>query len=325
MSRLDELALVELDRSGVTRIRRPQALPAEESFRAVSEFDAERSELLLARAAILVEGRTEKLVFPFLYRALGFDADAEGISIVECGGKPNIPVFAEVCNRVGIPYLVVHDRDAAAGARPIATEVAVNEAIERVAGPERTVELARDFEEVARLHGHRHKPERALHWFELAGQADDVPEPLATVVRRTVALARGGRGRPGRSPPRRGSARAAPGPTPLPAGGEDDGRGTASARRGRPPEVAAPERVIAGTRATMHAWGCAAPRLCRLATPPTAVARSAWSLSPAPETTPAAPPRERWWRCASSASATAVWSRSPGWRRRSRARWAPCT
>ncbi len=192
VARLDELAVVQRDVHGVTRIRRPRALPQAETFRALSEFDAERSELLLARAALLVEGRTEKLVFPFLFRALGHDVDREGISIVECGGKPNIPIIAEVCNDVGIPYLVVHDRDAAPGRRPIASELVANDAIIRVAGRERTVELARDFEEVARLHGHRHKPERALHWFAEARSEADVPEQLATVVKRTVRLAREG-------------------------------------------------------------------------------------------------------------------------------------
>lgn len=191
VARLEELVIVERDESGVTRVRRPRGLPEPEAFRAVSEFDAERSELLLARAALLVEGRTEKLAFPFLFRALGYDADAEGISIVECGGKPNIPVIAEVCNSVGVPYLVVHDRDAEPGRRPIASERAVNEAIERVAGSRRTIELARDFEAVASLHGHRHKPDRASHWFALARSPEDVPAKLAEAVLQTVVLARG--------------------------------------------------------------------------------------------------------------------------------------
>lgn len=191
VSRLEELAFVERGGTGATRVRRPKALPEAEAFRALSEFDAERSELLLGRAAILVEGRTEKFVFPFVFRALGHDADGEGISIVECGGKPNIPIIAEVCNLTGIPYLVVHDRDARPGRRPIASERAVNEAISRVAGRRRTIELAPDFEAVARLHGHRHKPERAWNWFNLPEHADDVPSELATAVRRAVALARG--------------------------------------------------------------------------------------------------------------------------------------
>jgi hypothetical protein len=130
------------------------------------------------------------LVFPFLFRALGYDADAEGISIVECGGKPNIVVIAEVCNAVGVPYLIVHDRNAEPGHKPIASERAVNDAIERVAGRARTIELARDFEAVAQLHGHRHKPDRATQWFALATSADDVPPELAEAVRRAVDPAR---------------------------------------------------------------------------------------------------------------------------------------
>ena len=69
----------------------------------MSEFDAERSELFLARSAILVEGRTEKLVLPMLFAALGHDADRAQISIVECGGKSNIPVFARICKAVPDP------------------------------------------------------------------------------------------------------------------------------------------------------------------------------------------------------------------------------
>jgi hypothetical protein len=189
VGRLEEIAFVERDAGGDTRVRRPRPLPEAETFRTLNEFDAERSELLLARAALLVEGRTEKLVFPFVFRALGFDADREAISIVECGGKPNIPIIAQVCNLAGIPYLVVHDRDALPGRSPIPGERVTNELIARVAGPERTIELTRDFEEVAHLHGHKHKPERAVEWFAAAG-ADEVPGPLAEAARRAIGLAR---------------------------------------------------------------------------------------------------------------------------------------
>ncbi|MEI8104468.1 MAG: TOPRIM nucleotidyl transferase/hydrolase domain-containing protein [Actinomycetes bacterium] len=190
VARLNELALVDRAPSGETTVRRPEPLPETEVFRALNEFDAERSELLLARAALLVEGRTEKLVFPFFFRALGYDADLEGISIIECGGKPNIPVIAQICNLTRIPYLVIHDRDAAPGRRPIASERAVNEAIAQVAGRERTIELARDFEWVAHLHGHRHKPERAMNWFAVNRSAVEIPKQLGDAVERVVSLAR---------------------------------------------------------------------------------------------------------------------------------------
>jgi predicted ATP-dependent endonuclease of OLD family len=186
VARLDELALVEHRSPGGTVIFQPQPLPADESFRALSEFDAERSELFLARAALLVEGRTEKLVFPFVFRSLGYDPDREAISIVECGGKPNIPVFARVCDAVGVPYLVVHDRDAPPEREPIPAERVVNALIAEIAGPERTIVLEPDFEAVAGLVGESHKPERA--WRSFASGEQAVPDQLADAVRRVLRL-----------------------------------------------------------------------------------------------------------------------------------------
>ena len=118
VARLEEFALVERPADGVTRIVQPEPLEPEEEFRVMSEFDAERSELFLSRAAILVEGRTERLALPFVFRALGHDVDRESISIVECGGKAGILLFVETCRAVGVPFVVLHDRDAPAGKRP---------------------------------------------------------------------------------------------------------------------------------------------------------------------------------------------------------------
>lgn len=187
VARLEELALVEQRHELGTVIVQPEPLTPDESFRALSEFDAERSELFLARAALLVEGRTEKLAFPFVFRALGADPDRDGISIVECGGKPNIPLFARICGTTGIPYVAVYDRDAPAGREPIAAERAVNDAIRRMVPPERAVVLVPDFEAVAGLHGHGHKPERA--WRRFAGiDRTHVPPPLADATLRVLAL-----------------------------------------------------------------------------------------------------------------------------------------
>ena len=149
VGRLEELALVEWGPTRGTTIVQPQPLPAASSFRALSELDAERSELFLARAALLVEGRTEKLTLPFVFRALGHDADRLGISIVECGGKPNIPLFVRICQAVGMPFVAVHDRDAPAGKKPIQGERVLNAQIEELAGPENVVVLTPDFEGVA--------------------------------------------------------------------------------------------------------------------------------------------------------------------------------
>ena len=181
VARLDELALVEHDPKRGTRVTRPQPLESDEAFRVVSEFDAERSELFLARSAILVEGRTEKLVLPSIFAALGHDADRAGVSIVECGGKSNIPVFARICQACEIPFAVVHDRDAEPGKDPIPQEMALNDLIAATAGAERVVVLEPDFEGVAGLRGHANKPERAWNHFSTPGV--EVPEPLERAVR----------------------------------------------------------------------------------------------------------------------------------------------
>jgi energy-coupling factor transporter ATP-binding protein EcfA2 len=185
--RLDELVFTERRPSVGTTLLQPEPLPADEEFRAYSEFDSSRSELFLARAAVLVEGLTEKLTLPFAFEALGHDPDRERISIVECGGKGNIPLFAGVCRAVGLPFVAVHDRDAPPGEQPSDAERELNALIADVAGDDR-VELAPDFEGVARIHGDRRKPARAWRRFAGVG-ADAVPEPLVRVVERAVALA----------------------------------------------------------------------------------------------------------------------------------------
>ena len=188
VARLHELVLTEHDPKVGTRLLQPHALPTDEEFRAYSEFDATRSELFLARAVILVEGQTERLALPFVFHALGYDPDQEQISIIECGGKPNILLIARVAAAVGVPFIAVHDRDAPKGRKPIQAEQRLNQLIGQIAGDHR-IELTPDFEGVAGLKGHTHKPARA--WRSFANlKAEDIPEPLARIATMAVTLAR---------------------------------------------------------------------------------------------------------------------------------------
>src|SRR5207253_9385310 len=132
-----------------TTLFQPEPLAEAEAFRVLSEFDSDRAELFLARAVLLVEGRTEKLSFPLVFEALGIEPDKEGILVLECGGKGNMPLFARICNACDVPYVVVHDRDAAHGVRPVESERVVNRQIREIAGSRRTVVLTPDFETVA--------------------------------------------------------------------------------------------------------------------------------------------------------------------------------
>jgi predicted ATP-dependent endonuclease of OLD family len=189
VDRLEELALVRHTSNAGTTLFQPQPLAETESFRALSEFDSHRAELFLARCALLVEGRTEKLTFPLVFEALGIEADKEGIVVLECGGKGNIPLFARICNACDVPYVVVHDRDAAQNVRPVESERVVNRQIREVAGKRRTVVLTPDFEAVSgvRSGSRSRKPHKA--WRRYSGNGD-VPEPLKVAVEKVLRAAR---------------------------------------------------------------------------------------------------------------------------------------
>jgi putative ATP-dependent endonuclease of the OLD family len=190
VDRLEELALVRHTGDGGTSLFQPEPLPETEMFRALSEFDTERAELFLSRCALLVEGRTEKLTFPLVFEALGVDADREGIFVLECGGKGNIPLFVRVCNACRIPYVVVHDRDAPKGERPVESERVANRQIREVAGSRRTVVLTPNFEAVSGVKASRSsKPERL--WRRYRGNGE-VPEPLKLAVEKVLRAVRGG-------------------------------------------------------------------------------------------------------------------------------------
>jgi hypothetical protein len=189
VTRMEELVFVERILGRGTQAIQPEPVSADEDFRVMTEFDAARSELFLARAVVLVEGLTEKLVLPFVFAALGHDVDREAISIIECGGKPNIPLFARVCRATGIPFVVVHDSDRKTSGRLATAEQALNALIADIAGKEHVIVLDPDFEAVAGLIGNRNKPEHA--WREFAERpAAEMPRQLVRVAELTMSFGR---------------------------------------------------------------------------------------------------------------------------------------
>ena len=82
-----------------------------EALKIENYFDNQRNEMFFAKGIILVEGATEKFVFPHAGRLLDIDIDRYGISVVECGGKGNLLTFAKVAAAFEIPYVVVADDD----------------------------------------------------------------------------------------------------------------------------------------------------------------------------------------------------------------------
>lgn len=82
-----------------------------EALKIENYFDNQRNEMFFAKGIILVEGATEKFVFPCIGRLCKTDLDRFGISVIECGGKGNLITFAKVASAFGIPYVVVADDD----------------------------------------------------------------------------------------------------------------------------------------------------------------------------------------------------------------------
>lgn len=74
-------------------------------------FNAESGELLFATAALLVEGHGDRLGVQEVARKMGIDLDAEGLSVIDCGGKNAIPFYARSCKALGINFVVLHDTD----------------------------------------------------------------------------------------------------------------------------------------------------------------------------------------------------------------------
>ena len=189
VDQIEDLAIVRHRADEGTTLFQPEPLEEAEAFRVLSEFDSDRAELFLARAVLLVEGRTEKMTFPLVFEALGVEPDKEGILILECGGKGNIPLFARICNACDVPYVVVHDRDAPLGQRPVESERIVNQQIRDVAGKRRTIVLAPDFEAVSGVstRGRGRKPRNAYRRYRGNGE---VPQPLRTAVEKVLKAAR---------------------------------------------------------------------------------------------------------------------------------------
>lgn len=64
-----------------------------------------------ARAVVLVEGRTESLALPILWRRLGFDHAKAGVAIIPVGGKGNLGKWRRLFEVYDIPTYIVFDND----------------------------------------------------------------------------------------------------------------------------------------------------------------------------------------------------------------------
>lgn len=66
---------------------------------------------LFARSIVLVEGRTEALALPEIWRRLGFDHTQNGTAIIPVGGKGNLAKWKRIFEAYRIPCFIIFDND----------------------------------------------------------------------------------------------------------------------------------------------------------------------------------------------------------------------
>jgi putative ATP-dependent endonuclease of OLD family len=97
--------------SYVATQQRTQLDQARAAFKLGGRFDTGRNEVLFAERALLVEGYGDRIAALLIAEKLGFDPDAGGVTIVDCGGKSGIELVLRVCLALGIACAVLHDED----------------------------------------------------------------------------------------------------------------------------------------------------------------------------------------------------------------------
>ncbi len=85
--------------------RRQALMEARKNFKLGNRFDVARNEVLFANKALLTEGFGDKVAALIVADKLGFDLDAGGVAVVDCGGKAGIELVIRVCQALQIPFL----------------------------------------------------------------------------------------------------------------------------------------------------------------------------------------------------------------------------
>ena len=122
---------------------------AKKDFNLSYWINPDRGELFFASKVVLLEGATEKTVFPLLAKVIGvFRYD---YTLIDCGSKDNIPLYVKLLNKFKIPYVAVYDRDHQQGksADAIASANTSTQKIEDVIDPAvgKSLVLVNDIEE----------------------------------------------------------------------------------------------------------------------------------------------------------------------------------
>jgi putative ATP-dependent endonuclease of OLD family len=101
---------------GVLRDLRDRSIlhMADDELRALETFARRiRGEIFFARRWFIVEGQAEYLIVHALARAMNYDLDEHGVSVIDAVNNGHPATFAALARALGIPWLAVFDGDAA--------------------------------------------------------------------------------------------------------------------------------------------------------------------------------------------------------------------
>lgn len=106
--------VVKIHRAGNLRtVIQPELnqLTDQEKNKVLRYLREEKSDMLFARAVLLVEGQSEFFAFPNLARKLNVNFNKQGISVVFANGNSNFATYHQILTAFGIPHLIFADGD----------------------------------------------------------------------------------------------------------------------------------------------------------------------------------------------------------------------
>lgn len=106
--------VIKMSRIGNTRsVIQPNLahLPKKEKTKVQRYLLEDKSDMLFARAVLLVEGQTELFALPQFARKMGLELNKKGCSIVFTGSVENFKVYHQILEAFGIQHIILADGD----------------------------------------------------------------------------------------------------------------------------------------------------------------------------------------------------------------------
>lgn len=109
-------------------------------------------ELIFSNKVILVEGENDQFAVRIGLEKMGYDVDSESVSIIDCGSVDNLPDYADVSSRLGIPWFAIHDNDLnSQGNRKSNTQRAIEKLVTLKKATDKISKFDNDLEDVLGL------------------------------------------------------------------------------------------------------------------------------------------------------------------------------